>query len=445
MKKVLCLFDYGATCFTGYATVSRNIVAQLKAHFGDNLHLDICAINNFDKPTTEYGGTVKVVSGILSQEVKPYEKPDDFGRMTFLKMLNDNDYDGVFIINDLGAIAAIVCIMTRIKMEKRKAGRKSFKSIIYFPIDGKIQLRVKNTVFDESKLKTVPKEYRHLYTPYINQLDVLDFFEVIVTYTNFARDEIVKNRPSLKDRVNVIYHGINTKDFFPIPENYKFKKQYFGKNADKFIVGVVNRNQARKDIPTAIYGFIEARKTWPTYYPKPFLYLHMDPVDPKGWDLTQVLSHTNLVEGVDYMFPQNTNKHVQVEVEVLNKIYNCFDVYLSTARGGGWELPVTESMACKVPCIIPDHTSLAEIGADGERAFMIWEQLPVCDVSDNMPRYMSHFEEVSENILNIAKKSVSIGSKINDIQPTIENAYNWITELTWEKVCVDWIEIFNYI
>ena len=45
MKRILCLFDYIAR--TGYGTVSTNIVHELRKQFGQNLQLEIIAINYF--------------------------------------------------------------------------------------------------------------------------------------------------------------------------------------------------------------------------------------------------------------------------------------------------------------------------------------------------------------------------------------------------------------
>jgi hypothetical protein len=81
-----------------------------------------------------------------------------------------------------------------------------------------------------------------------------------------------------------------------------FRKQYFGDNADKFIVGCVNRNQSRKDIPTTIFGFMEY---WESHNKNALLYLHMDPKDPMGWDLKTILKQTPLKEGIDYMISKN--------------------------------------------------------------------------------------------------------------------------------------------
>ncbi|NDH55677.1 MAG: hypothetical protein EBY06_03165, partial [Burkholderiaceae bacterium] len=90
--------------------------------------------------------------------------------------------------------------------------------------------------------------------------------------------------------------------FHPLPEAEvkAFKQSYFGENANKFIVGCVNRNQPRKDIPTTIFGFMEY---WEEHNPNALLYLHMHPKDPMGWHLRNILGQTPLKEGEHFMFP----------------------------------------------------------------------------------------------------------------------------------------------
>ena len=92
--KVLCLFDYKS--FTGFSSVSTNIKRELKQYFGSDLQLDICAINYFGEPIEEEDGTYVVSAP------KSASKHDDFGRFGFMKILKEsNEYDGVFIIQDL--------------------------------------------------------------------------------------------------------------------------------------------------------------------------------------------------------------------------------------------------------------------------------------------------------------------------------------------------------
>jgi hypothetical protein len=50
---------------------------------------------------------------------------------------------------------------------------------------------------------------------------------------------------------------------------------------------------------------------WESHNKNAFLYLHMDPKDPMGWDLKTILKQTPLVEGIDYMFPPETEKAIK--------------------------------------------------------------------------------------------------------------------------------------
>ncbi len=304
-KRVLLLMDYISR--TGFGTVSKNIVPELKKHFGDSMHMDIIAINYFGAAFWEDANTYVIPAKASDGN------DDDYGRFTFLKVLNDADYDGVFICQDLGIILPFIEVMEHIKKEKKEKNKKVFKSIYYFPVDC------------------------HLISALT---DKLEFFDIIVTYTEFARKEVLKHRPELKGKIKVILHGNNSKDFFPLSqeERLKFRKEFFGENADKFIVTAVNRNQPRKDIPNTIFGFIEARKQWSPDLPKPFLYLNLHSHDAHGWDIRAIMLQTDLVEDVDYKLMPKEFEEQGVETSFLNNIYNASDVYISTTLGEGFGL-----------------------------------------------------------------------------------------------------------
>ena len=415
--KVFCLMDYNA--FTGFGTVSQNIKRELKNHFGDDLKLDICAINYFGEPYEESDGTY------VFSAIKSAEKKDDFGRFGFLKILKEsNDYDGIFIIQDLGVILPIVKLLRYIKDEKKNANQKQFKSIFYFPVD--IQL------FDKL-------------------VEGLEFFDCIVTYTEFGRNEVLRLRPELKGKIKVIPHGNNGKHFYPIEDKEsvsKFRNEYFGKNADKFIITNVNRNQSRKDIPTTIFSFIETKRRWQDFkLPKePFLYLHMNAKDPLGWDLRGVLLQTDLVEGKDYKLLDDELANKGASIEMLNNIYNASDVFVTTTLGEGWGLTLTEAMATKTPVICPLSTSFIEMTNNGRWAYVVENQTPISNLQDNLIRYMCDYEEVADTILHVAEvhsgKWDEIGFREKH-EERLEKAYAYTQSLNWTNVCKSWIEYFK--
>jgi glycosyltransferase involved in cell wall biosynthesis len=408
-KKVLYLGDYVAR--TGFGTVSKNIIRELRKHYGENLQLDIVAINYFGEPYYEDENTF-VVSG-RKQDVQD----DPYARYFFLKMLQDsNEYDGIFICQDLGAIVPFIEVLEHIKKEKRENNKKSFKSIFYFPIDCHI----------------VPILLRKL-----------EFFDVLVTYTDFAKKEIQKFRPELK--VKVIPHGNNSKEFYPLDEKTikEFREDFFGDNKDKFIITCVNRNQPRKDIPNTIFGFIEARKIWYNNLPEPFLYLQMHPNDPMGWDIRGIMLQTNLVEDKDYKLLPKQYEDEGMPVDMLNKLYNASDVSLSTTLGEGWGLGFSESAACKVPIIAPYTTSFMEMSNYGKNAYMLEIINPICNHVDNIIREQTDIYEVADTILQVAKDKYLDSDGLSKQKLMVENSYKWVKKLEWADICKQWIEYFK--
>jgi glycosyltransferase involved in cell wall biosynthesis len=403
--------DYGKDTRTGFATVSSNIKREIKKAYGEQVSLDILGINHYGEDYVEEDGT-RVFSAKINDV-----KNDDFGRYYFLKMVQEGDYDGIFIIQDLGVIHPIIPILESIKQKKKEANKKLFKSIWYFPVDC------------------------HLFATLTRHLE---FFDVVVTYTEFGRDEILKFRPDLKGKIKVVNHGNNPKDFYPLneEEKKKFRKEYFGKNADKLIITNVNRNQPRKDIPNTIFGFIEAKKDWKQngLTKEPFLYLHCMPKDPLGHDLRAILMQTQLVEYKDFMLLPKQYEENLLGIDMLNGIYNSSDVFITTTLGEGWGLTITEAFATKLPVIAPNTTSIKEISGEGSRAYLLETIVPFCSTVDNIIREQSDCWEIGERIIEVSNDLLNKNQKLND---KVEKAYKYVNTLTWEDVCKRWIEYFK--
>jgi glycosyltransferase involved in cell wall biosynthesis len=409
-KRILCLFDYVAR--TGFATVSKNIVSELKKHFGSNLHLDILAINYFGEPYFEDENTY-VISSKLNDV-----KQDDFGRYFFLKTLKDsNEYDGIFICQDLGVIVPFIEVLEHIKKEKKENNQKGFKSIFYFPIDCRI-------------IKELTKG--------------LEFFDLIVTYTEFARNEVLRFKPNLKGKIKVMPHGNNFKDYFTISkeESLEFRKSYFGDNAEKFIITNINRNQPRKDLPNTIFAFVEAKNNWDKSLPEPFLYLHCHPNDPMGWDIRAIFMQTDLVEDKDYKLLPKEYEESMADTSIVNKIYNASDVFLSTTLGEGWGLTYSEAAACKIPIIAPYSTSFMEMSEYGKNAYMLYNLIPIAQTIDNVVREQTDIFEIADTLLVVARQ-LHLDKK--EVEEKVERNYAWVKKHDWSEICKRWVEYFKEI
>lgn len=394
--RILATFDFNAP--TGFATVSKNLVENWKRTFGDDMQMDIVAVNYFGEDYSD-GPNIRVISAKKRDVAQ-----DDWGRYVFMRNLLDIDYDLIFILGDLGTVIPMIPHLKKIRDDKAKANRRQFKSMFYFPVD----------------------------FPLTPNLGVgLDFFDYLATYTEFGRTHAIRVNPKVQKKIHVIPHGNNSKNFYPLPEGEAkaFRKSYFGDNADKFIVGSINRNQSRKDIPTTIFGFMEY---WEEHNREALLYLHMHPKDPMGWNLRTIFSQTPLKEGRDFMFPPEEDYNKGADVSKLNLIYNSMDCFLSTATGGGWELTVTEAMSARRPVVIPRHTSLEHLGGEnGQRAYFLETLYPTVAMVDNIIRFQCDLYEISDTLDQVKR---DIDSKSPALRQKLDEAERFVSKLDWNEI-----------
>lgn len=400
--KILALGDY--CCSTGFATVMSNIMSELNAT--GRYDIDVIGINfdgNPDYDTSRFPGRVWPAVSAL-QMAGPYGDP--YGRQRFLDRLGMGIYDVVFILQDTFIVQELIGPM----LETYNQIDKKFKVVYYFPFDA------------TPKKEWVDKVVCNVDYP--------------VAYTEYAKNEALKFMPELAQKLDVIYHGTNIADFYPIEKQEEidhFRETYFaGKTKGRFLLTNVNRNQSRKDIVRNFMILAELRKRG---YDSPMLYLHMQH-DDQGGNILVMADHFGFKIGEDYILPNQQGFSAQwgFPVEVLNFIYNSSDAILSTTLGEGWGLSITEAMATKRPMIAPDHTSITEMMADGRGHLVkaganpsMWMQK---ELDNERLRPLMDVEDAADKICAL------VDGKAPD---TTKKAYDWVQNLTWQKICERWI------
>lgn len=278
------------TCATGFGTVSRNIFEGL--YRTGKYDIDILGINYWGDP---HNFPYRIwPTGTNSQK-------DPYGRQKVLNMIPQMDFDILFFLQDSFILNFIPTLIPHLKNNRSKP----FKSILYYPVDSIIKQE------------------------WADNIDPADY---LVAYSEFGKQETLKR---LDRDIEVIPHGVNTAEFYPIAKDeiMGFRKQYFGAVADHFIITNVNRNQQRKDLPRTIIAFKEFKKA----VPNSVLYLHCAMKD-QGWDLPEVCKSFGLDITQDVIFPKNFGPNQGYPREVLNMLYNASDVVISTTLGEGFGL-----------------------------------------------------------------------------------------------------------
>ena len=175
----------------------------------------------------------------------------------------------------------------------------------------------------------------------------------VVCFSEFAKRELEKK--GIKS-IN-IPHGVDTKVFKPFSKKKELRKK-FKIPEDAFLVGTVGANQwDRKDFPRMIRIFAEfVKKTKANAY----LYIQANPKGESGRAYN--LSVLGQLYGIRdrLRFPEKNPVDFPLHDTGLAKMYNTFDVYLSTSRAEGCGLPILEAQSCGVPAIVPDNSCQPE-------------------------------------------------------------------------------------
>lgn len=288
-----------------------------------------------------------------------FDPEDKWGQSTFEKVVASVQPDIVFAVADY----------TRVDHIRKSPQRTSFAFVHYIPLD------------------TLPPNPRWG--------EVVQAPDAAVFYTKLGL------RWGTQANVVGTYipHGVDTEVYRP-PSNDErraLRQKFFGieANSDRLVIGSVGRNQRRKrhDLLIEAYshlyhggyshcghcerlvlhgyvlpgGYFEAPDACPhcgterqfregRKWEHAALYLHTDPEEPssEAMPLTKLAAIWQVGAGVRF------NPHIELRMakglsnEMLASFYQCMDVYVHTADGGGWELPPMEAAACGVPVVAVD-------------------------------------------------------------------------------------------
>ena len=389
-RNILFFGDFG--CATGFGNVSKQLIDHWTPMLGEDDRISILALNNFEKEAYQYNDKVVVIPALNTREERD---KDAYCRNSLLRFLFNMKFTHVFLFNDVEVFNPLKSHIADIRKKQIQQFKKSFKTIMYFPVDS---------------------------PPRKQDLEILKTVQYPFTYTEYAKDIVLKNISTAKT-LQVAHHGTDTQSFNPVPD----KNRKLLSPTAEFVFGTVNRNSARKDIATLIMAFWHLRAQ--IKEPRMALYLHLNPVDPYGINVERLCDRLGLAYGVDVICPKDFNENKGVDAEQLNEIYNAMDCFVTTTTAEGWGLSVVEAMACKVPVVAPIHTSLKEITDDGHLVYPIRELKPKVFVQDfEKIRMQSEVEDVAAAMLKMLKEWGS--DKQNRL---VMNAYQKAISYKWEE------------
>ena len=312
-KKPKVLWVGDIVAMTGFARVTENVITRLD----DNFEIVVLGNNWWGDPNP-WQERFRMYPSSNRYQTAP------FGEQRIREIVEREQPDIVFTINDMW----IINEQYRQIEDLHKEGK--FKFVGYAPMDSYNWMGCLS--------------------------ETANAWDAIISYTEFGAYEFVKG--GINKPIAVIPHGVTPGQFYPTDK--KEARKRLGLKDDIFIVFNGNRNQFRKRQDITISAFAKFAKDKPDAQ----LYMHMGLKD-QGWDIMSVFGREMQKNGLDpngrIIMTANTPNPPNVEVDLLNAIYNSADIGVNTCKGEGWGLVNFEHAACRVAQVVPDHTSCKEI------------------------------------------------------------------------------------
>lgn len=308
--RILCWLD-SPLAGTGFGIVAKNVITSLSNTGKYDIYQ--LAINHHG----EFHDGDKFPWQM--QPARLLDPKDPHGMKMFHKTLVERHYDIVWICNDLFVTTKVAGIISEIKDLWAKRGEKPPVFIYYYPVDCAV---------------------------IHNGADFLDVCDIPVCYTEHGKQETLKVKPHLKDKLLKIPHGVDTSIFFPADRlnQERWRNNLFKCDPDTTIVLNVNRNSTRKQLPYSILAFKEFKQ----YVPNSIMYIH-SMIRDQGGDMQRAVEDAGLDISKDVIFPVKFSPSKPFSDALMHQIYNIADIFLSTHLGEGWGL-------CLHPSTILDTT-----------------------------------------------------------------------------------------
>lgn len=296
------------------------------------------------------------------------------------------------------------------------------KSLFYYPSDGGGKLE--NDKYVPGKVGAgMP----------LNCQQVLQKMDKSVAMAKFGQRQ-VEAKYGIK--TDYIPHAIEPEVYKPLSEAERMiarmeLSQITGINlTDKFIIGVVARNQGRKMLDRTFMAMAEVAKK----IPNAVLLIHSDKYDPASYFNPDALMYELGIQ--NRIIFTGTRYYKGFDYKTMNKVYNVMDVFCLGTSGEGFGIPIIEAMACGVPVLCTDYTTtweLIEQHKAGEAIKLGDEILGTWNVG----RGVMDINDCADKIVKL----------YNDPELRKEYGKNGreavLKEYTWEKVAKDWDKLLT--
>ena len=222
----------------------------------------------------------------------------------------------------------------------------------------------------------------------------------------------------------LIYHGVDTKVFSPIDEEQAKVKAHV---SGHFVIGVVARNQQRKNLPALVKAFAR----FAADKPDAILYLH-----------TQVIGDYNMLELVRRFGIEDKTRVTEglgtdrgVPDAMLATVYNAMDVFVLPTMAEGFGLPIIEAQACGTPVLATDFSACSELLPDPIQRLRVKETLTM----------RRNFEQAIVDIDDIVEKLEHLYTHRDELRDLGRRCHAFAQQFDWSVPCKQFVELIGSV
>lgn len=351
MARILWLGDAG--CYTGFGRVTHSIGERLVER-GHDVHVLAYNHRGDHWPTN------------LKLYVPTLQVPKDtYGTSRHLELLLKIEPEVIVMLNDP---QVLIQLLLKNGYDPEKMMARFAPIICYIPIDGYNR----------------PPHW-----------DVLKTFTRRVAMAKFGHEAM--------EGSDYVPHGVDTEQFWPVSgqqpvtlstgqvlKSKKDAKEAFGIPRDSFLVMRVDTNTGRKDFPATWKALLPVMKRHPDMY----AWFHTKGTqDIAAVDLQALFSREPDIAD-RFRLPDFSNSRGWPQQD-LNGLLNAADIFVSTSRGEGFGLTIAEALACGVPVIAQNISSIPEVVGPG--GVLIEPKYPIT-VPSGEDQWLADVEKFSEAI-----------------------------------------------
>jgi glycosyltransferase involved in cell wall biosynthesis len=195
------------------------------------------------------------------------------------------------------------------------------------------------------------RTFRHIVDErfYHAALAALRRADAIIAISDYTRRTLIETLGIPPERIHVVYLGVDQQRFVPleVPEDFRLRT---GLREDRRYILYVGSEDPRKNLKSLLRAFAQVHRSLPDVELIKVGAAHFDAQHAELLSLARVLG----VEDAIHFFEHVTD-------EELPHFYNASSMLAMLSYYEGFGFPVIEAMACGIPVVISNRTSLPEL------------------------------------------------------------------------------------